>query len=147
MIVVLYLAVRTAGGASPDFKALTVRDDSGKTRAALMLIKNEPVLEFYDSDGKEVLGGLKMIKDDSGFLLYDGNHKLRINLSIAKDTASLILYDNAGRARTILSANPDKAGVFVGDEKGRPRADLTVDKTGPHLLFKDENGKVIETKP
>lgn len=144
LIVLLLVMVWRIRGEQP--KELVLRDDNGKPRAWLGVLKGTPGLEFYDENGV-IIAGLSVAKEHRGLLLFDQNHKLRGMLALVEGQPSLALYADDGKQRANLTANKDGVGLVLRDGEERPRAGLSVDKNQPRLSLLDDKGKEVFAKP
>jgi hypothetical protein len=74
VLLLLALGVLLTRSQVGDNDKFVLRDEDGKRRAALVVAKGIPILEFYD-DGNNLLGGLKMAREETAFLFFDQNKK------------------------------------------------------------------------
>jgi hypothetical protein len=146
MLVLLALGVLLTRNQAGDRDTFVLRDEDGKRRAALVVAKGIPVLEFYD-DGNNLLGGLKMAKEESSFVFFDQEQKLRGKLGTIKGRPSLFLYDRQGQIRVNLGLTSAGESLILHDAKGNIRAILAVDDKGPHFALVDEKGKPVFEAP
>ena len=131
-------------GRSGERNEIALRDENGKQRLWLGVVKGSPGLEFYDENQK-VIGGLKMTPEEKGLILFDENGQKRAMLGVTKGEPSLILFDENGKATADLSDSKTGTALALGGENDKPRASLSVAKNRPvrnsNLILFDEDGK------
>jgi hypothetical protein len=146
ILVLLILALFRVMAGGGEGEKFTLRDENGKSRASLVVTRNVPVLWFYD-DNERVLGGLKMASDENGLLFYDENQKRVGQFGVSDGQPGLLLFDRKEKVRVKLTVAGDDVALLLYDAAGRVRAGLAVDKNGPHLVLKNEKGKIIFQEP
>jgi len=101
-----------------------LEDETGRTRAKLFLLDEEPMLALVDENGKT-----------------------RAGLAAAKTGPSLSLHDESSRPRVALWLDKDGPILSLTGENGTARVGLYVNKNAPRLVLVDEKGKTIWTQP
>src|SRR5947208_1285131 len=109
LLVIGLLRTRSQTGEEEKF---ILRDGNGTVRAALVVSKDVPALEFYDKN-HELLGGLMMSGDENSFIFFDGEKRLRGKLGVIEGQPALHLNDANGKRRVELSMTPNGVGLVL----------------------------------
>jgi hypothetical protein len=93
-----------------------LRDASGKTRAELGLVEDEPSLQLYDASGK-VRAVLRLIAGWPALWLIDASGKPRVALGVDADELRRQLAGASGKPLAALVVT-GAAGIQLFDEAG-----------------------------
>lgn len=126
----------------------TLVDDQGRTRGALRMGPQGPVLELVDARGSYAARLETAIRGPE--LRLDGPEgQLRLGLGdVVQDGAGLSLYDAEDRLRLgFAHAGGRGTNLVLTDDAGRVRAALTVDSAGPYAVLFGPDGEPVWERP
>jgi hypothetical protein len=115
-------------------------DESGNTRAELVVDKDVPGLILCDENGT-IRVALVVGKDGPVLNLFDESGERRASLAAGKIGPVLNLLDDNGEQRALLCVSKEGPSLDLADENGERRALLCENKNGPWLCLYDGNGK------